>query len=117
MLQKLPDLLQPDRAPAEVAAVMSKADDPYAAMKAAGFPAPHVPGLPQYVHLAFVKQIAPQLDQASAQDRLLRWLKPDQAPALQVGHADVNLLHAAGNTVTQSVGKGAAGHRFVKLFA
>ena len=88
MLQKLPDLLQPDRAPAEVAAVMSKADDPYAAMKAAGFPAPHVPGLPQYVHLAFVKQIAPQLDQASAQDRLLRWLKPDQAPALQVGASD-----------------------------
>jgi hypothetical protein len=88
ILQKLPDLLQPDRAPGEVAAVMSKADDPYAAMKAAGFPAPHVPGLPQYAHLAFVKQIAPQLDQASAQEQLLRWLNPDQAQALQAGASD-----------------------------
>lgn len=85
MLSILPDLLTPERAPAAVAKMMSEATDPYSAMKQAGFAAPHVPGLPHHAHLAFVKQIAPQLDQDGAQERLLRWLKPDQTPALQSG--------------------------------
>ena len=88
MLRALPALLLPDRAPAEVAGLMVNADDPYAALQHMGFPAPHQPGLPQQAHLVFIRQIAPQLDQSSAQDRLLRWLKPAEAPALQTGASE-----------------------------
>lgn len=85
MLHALPDLLLPYQAPAAIATAMSEADDPYDALKRLGFAAPHAPGLPHHAHLAFVKQVAPRLDRANEQERLLRWLKPGPAPALQAG--------------------------------
>lgn len=88
MLERLPELLTPDRAPAAVAGLMAVAEDPYLALKEAGFPAPHVPGLPHYAHLAFLDRIGPRLDQSGEQERLLRWLKPSKAPALQAGASE-----------------------------
>ena len=88
MLERLSHLLSPERAPAAVAMFMARAEDPYSALKQVGFPAPHVPGLPHHAHLAFVEQIAPRLDQTGEQERLLRWLKPGQLPALQAGASE-----------------------------
>jgi len=88
MLHRLPNLLAPEHAAAELAALMANAEDPYTALKEAGFSAPHVPGLPHYAHLAFVGRIAPRLNDSGEQERLFRWLKPGQAPPLQAGASE-----------------------------
>lgn len=83
LLDKVPELLEPGLAPGALARVMMEADDPWQALRDLGFVAPHAPGLLSHAHLAFVRQIAPQLDTTRAQERLLSWLIPDGRTALQ----------------------------------
>ena len=94
LLDRLPHLLSPARAIAPIATLMLEAGDPYAALKAVGFQAPHAPGVTHHAHLAFVELIGPRLDQATEQVLLFRWLKPSHAGALQTGasHAIAALL-------------------------
>lgn len=83
LLDKVPELLKPGRAPGALARVMIAADDPWQALRDVGCVAPHAPGLLSHAHLAFVRQIAPQLDSTQAQERLLSWLIPVGRTALQ----------------------------------
>ncbi len=85
VLAALPDLFDPDTAPASIAARMDGMDDPWHGLRAIGLRHPHAPGLMDAAHLAFLARIAPRLDRRDQIDRLLGWLRPDGQTLRTVG--------------------------------
>ncbi|WP_177190343.1 EH signature domain-containing protein [Tranquillimonas rosea] len=85
LLEALPDLFAPARAPGAVAEVMLAAEDPYAALKALGFRSPHAMGLARCAHRDFLRLLAPKLRDADARRQLFAWLAPSRNSVLQAG--------------------------------
>ncbi|MEZ5807909.1 MAG: EH signature domain-containing protein [Zhengella sp.] len=85
LIEALPSLFDPDRAPSRLGEIMAGAEDPYAHLKAIGFRSPHAAGLSQHAHHVFVREIAPRLRDEDERKRLFRWLMPKNGSALQNG--------------------------------
>lgn len=85
LVEALPAIFDPDRAPAMLGKIMANAEDPYVHLKAIGFRSPHATGLTQHAHHAFIREIAPGLRDGDERARLFRWLMPENASALQNG--------------------------------
>lgn len=88
LLDRIPELLTPAKAPDAVAERMVPMDDPYRGLKALGLAAPHGPGLMDHVHLAYLRQVGPELSTLRGVERLLGWLKPAGQQPRQSGAAD-----------------------------
>lgn len=85
LLSNLPELLDPDRAPKAIAAMMIEMDQPWHGLRSKGLRQPHAPGLMDAAHLEFVRLIEPRLQDRGQIERLLEWLKPDGQALRQVG--------------------------------
>lgn len=87
LLSNFDGLLSPADAVEAVARQMVSSFDPYTELKKLGFPAPHAPGLLYYAYLSFLEAIKGRLNRTDEQRRLLQWLRPENAQALQQGAA------------------------------
>ncbi|WP_036281761.1 EH signature domain-containing protein [Methylocystis sp. ATCC 49242] len=76
LLQNIPELLDPVRAPDAIAAKMRNMVDCWTELKAIGIRTPHAPGLMDYAHLAFVEIMRPELKSRAGLEKLFNWLKP-----------------------------------------
>lgn len=85
LLNAIPALFDPDRAPSLLAEIMLKAFDPYTAVKSIGLSSPHTSGLAKASYRLFVQRIAPKLDQERARQQLFNWLMPEHGPILEFG--------------------------------
>lgn len=85
LIEKLPMLLIPTKAPLAISHVMAAVSNPFEAMKELGFRSPHVSGLTQVAHGKFVENIAPSLGDKVARASLFRWLRPESNVVLQNG--------------------------------
>jgi len=85
LLDALPDLFSPRKAPEALATIMLSADDPYERLKKMGLPSPHVPGLAMAAHMIFVRRIRPLLRNESSRQQMFRWLFPETGAVLQSG--------------------------------
>lgn len=88
LLDHVPELLDPQRAPGAIATRMAQMEDPWTGLRRIGLRHPHAPGLMDAAHLAFVRQIAPRLDQRPEIERLLDWLRPAGQTARVNGAAE-----------------------------
>ena len=77
LIEKLPVLLDPVRAPVAIADQMTLMEDCWSGLKLLGLRTPHSPGLMDHAHLAFVEKVRPSLDEKSALKHLFSWLKPE----------------------------------------
>lgn len=87
LTRALPDVFNPETAPRSIAVLMAKSDAPYAALRSVGFRSPHSHGLTLAAHPDFVAMLSPELSKPAAQDRLLAWIDPPGAAALETGGA------------------------------
>jgi hypothetical protein len=85
LLGTLPSFLDPEAAHEDVARQMLNMPDPWNQIKTIGIQKPNGPGLMEAVHLAYVRQIAPELQKPAAIESLFRWLKPEGQQARQGG--------------------------------
>ena len=85
LLRSLPEVLDPLRAPAAVATLMTRMDDCWNGLKAIGMRTPHASGLMDHAHLAFVEKVRPALGKRAELERLFRWLKPRGQSAKMYG--------------------------------
>lgn len=76
LLAALPELLDPEAAPAAAVSRIVDTPDPHAALVALGLRAPHGTGIGDAIHAALLAALAPQLDTRPAIDRLFAWLAP-----------------------------------------
>jgi hypothetical protein len=88
MLERVPQCLDPDRAPEAVATLMLDMEDPWSELKKVGIRSPHAPGLMDYAHLAYVRKLAPTLRNRAGLDRLFSWLKPERQSAKATGASE-----------------------------
>lgn len=77
LVAEVPAIFDPVTAPAEIAERMAAMPDPWLGLRLMGLRTPHVPGIMDHAHLAFVARMAPLLHQRPAVERLLGWLRPD----------------------------------------
>lgn len=82
---QLPELFNPVRAPEALGLRMEAMTAPFPELKAMGIALPHAPGLMDHAHLAWLRQIAPRLNEMETVDRLLDWLKPEGQTAKASG--------------------------------
>lgn len=95
LISNIPDLFDPRSVSATIAERMDAMDDPWHGLRAIGLRQPHAPGLMDFAHLAFIRRIAPRLNQKQEIERLLGWLRPDGQTLRQVGAgAAINALLA-----------------------
>ncbi|KQX34249.1 hypothetical protein ASD04_16535 [Devosia sp. Root436] len=87
LLGSVPELLDARVAPSALASRMVRMAVPWDDLRHLGLRSPHAPGLMDHVHLAFVEQLAPQLDHRSGMERLIGWLKPEGQQARASGAA------------------------------
>lgn len=87
LLQNIPELLDPARAPDAIAAKMRNMVDCWTELKAIGIRAPHAPGLMDYAHLAFVEILRPSLKSRAGLEQLFNWLRPAGQQARMSGAA------------------------------
>ncbi|MBU3888561.1 EH signature domain-containing protein [Methylosinus sp. KRF6] len=81
LIENIPDILDPLRAPQAIAAKMTQMADCWMGLKELGLRSPHAPGVMDHAHLAFVESMRPALKTRAGLERLLDWLKPSgQAP-------------------------------------
>lgn len=85
LMKNLPELFDPARAPAAIAALMDAMESPWHGLRVKGLRQPHAPGVMDAAHLEFVRLIAPRLRETDEIDRLLAWLRPDGQALRQVG--------------------------------
>lgn len=85
LLSHIPDLFDPLAVSDTIAEQMDAMDDPWHGLRAMGLRQPHAPGLMDFVHLAFVRRVAPHLSQKREINRLLDWLRPDGQTLRQTG--------------------------------
>ncbi|CUX29046.1 MULTISPECIES: EH signature domain-containing protein [Agrobacterium tumefaciens complex] len=85
MLDAIPEMLSPDAVADAVARQMVLMDHLWIGLQKLGIRSPHAPGLMNAVHLAYVKQIEPHLDQRVEMERLIEWLKPEGREAKTTG--------------------------------
>jgi hypothetical protein len=85
LLRQVPSILNPREAPHEIAILMREMDEPWSGLRALGIRSPHAPGLMDHAHLAYLKEIAPRLDERCEIDKLLNWLKPEGKDARSSG--------------------------------
>ena len=91
----IPDLFDPHLVSETIAERMDAMDDPWHGLRAIGLRQPHAPGLMDFAHLAFIRRIAPRLNQKQEIERLLGWLRPDGQTLQQMGAgAAINALLA-----------------------
>ena len=88
LLNSVPDVLDPTHAPDSISRLMTNMSDPWTDLKAMGIRSPHAPGLMDFVHLAYVKQLRPTLRHRVQLDKLLNWLKPEGQPARMSGASE-----------------------------
>ena len=87
LLEGVPEFLDASAAPSALASRMIKMTVPWDDLRQLGLRSPHAPGLMDYVHLAFVEQLSPQLDKRFEMERLIGWLKPEGQQARASGAA------------------------------
>ncbi len=88
LMEKIPHLLSPKKAPKAIAALMSRMEDPWLGLKELGLRSPHAPGLMDHAHLEYLKLLQPELNGREAMEKLIRWLKPEQQEARASGSAE-----------------------------
>ena len=88
LLERVPQLFDSAAAPKAVAGRMGEMEDVWMGLRAIGLRHPHAPGLMDHAHLAFLKQIAPNLKQGHEIERLLNWLQPSGQPARGTGASE-----------------------------
>jgi hypothetical protein len=90
LVDPLPELLDPLRAPLAVATLMESMTDPWNDLKKIGLRAPHGPGLMEHSHLEYVRRLQPTLKSRAGLERLFAWVKPGGAKEpLRTGGAQV----------------------------
>lgn len=95
LISNIPDLFDPRSVSTTIAERMDAMDDPWHGLRAIGLRQPHAPGLMDFAHLAFIRRIAPRLNQKQEIERLLGWLRPDGQTLQQTGAgAAINALLA-----------------------
>ncbi|QOZ23114.1 EH signature domain-containing protein [Bradyrhizobium sp. CCBAU 51753] len=77
LIDELPEVLDPRKGADAIGSLMVQMVDPWQGLRDLHLLSPHAPGIIDFAHLAFVKRLAPNLNQPTEIDRLLRWLKPD----------------------------------------
>lgn len=88
LLDQVPELFDARAAPAALARRMVEMPSPWDGLRQLGLRSPHAPGLMDHVHLAFVEELAPQLANRPAMERLIVWLKPEGQQARASGAAE-----------------------------
>lgn len=77
LLEAVPKIFDPVRAPEALAEVMEEMVDPYAGLKEIGLRNPHSAGLMDHAHFRFLKLIEQTLKSEVGLARLFGWLKPE----------------------------------------
>ena len=88
LIASLPDLFNPDTAAQGLAQRMLDMPDPWEGLRELGIRQPHGPGLMDAAHLAYLRALAPHLDQRDMVETLLAWMKPAGQPARVIGAAE-----------------------------
>ena len=77
ILRYFPNYLVSDKAPESIADFMASTSNAWASLKRAGINDPFAAGIMDYVHEAYVKQLAPRLHEMTAIEELFEWLIPE----------------------------------------
>lgn len=89
LVEQLPAVLDPVHAHEAVADRMAQAADPHAALLDLGFVRPREAGLMDHANLAYIRRLAPRLDEPEIAERLIDWLRlPGEATARAGGAAE-----------------------------
>jgi hypothetical protein len=85
LLSSVPELINPYDGPARLGQRMTGMECPWADLKSLGISSPHGTGFMEHAHVAYVKELTPQLERLEVIDRLLDWLKPEGREAKASG--------------------------------
>lgn len=77
LLTSVPELINPYDGPARLGQRMAGMESPWTDLISLGIRSPHGTGFMEYAHVAYVKELTPQLARLEVIDRLFAWLKPE----------------------------------------